>query len=634
MGFRTTLVLIIIGALLAGFFIFVEPRLKGTSPEKIILIEKEMLQNISKIVIKRGEQEIVCQRKETDVPGELINEIWEITRPIKARMGEYPISNMLDNIKDIDVMYVMKGDDLDKYGLDKPQLVLTVHSPPHVFTLKIGKGSELQEGAVYLQKAGQPTVYLVHESLLKAFDRDVKEIRYKEIVDYKTSDIKRIRIARRVEGAEEEYEFALRPEGGWYLQKPFEARMDDGKVSRLITDLEGLEADDFFPKPKELKEVHLDPPAWRFEVFEKPREGTEKRYVIVFSDPLPDQSDKMHGYRTGAEEVAILEVRKFNAFPKKLSELRERSIFDIKSEMLRSITIVTRLGETWLFREEREVEKEKGKKEKEFKWVLREPEGVKIDEAKVGRFVNKLLDMEVEDFKERQASQELLANYGLTNPSCKLTIGFEKTKGILEAKTYLISSISEDGPVYFKCDKEPPIYTISPSDYRYIFNAELNFMDDVLFVVPKLHIKRLIVEIMYKSIGGKELRDSYVCKFSEEKKGWIFEQPPHLEVDPQRIQDALSESSLIRAEELITKDILQAPRYGLIPPHLKLTIQYEKEAAGVKRTQEKILCMSPTAQERRWYARFLDSLVIFEIDSDLPRLLRTGVHVGAVPDKK
>ena len=636
MSYKTTIILAVIGLLLGGFFLFVEPKLRPTDDTEKWqrkVINPNSIKNISKMELRRNDSEITLEKRD-----EKGKDVWFITKPIQARADEYVMIDIVSTAKNLDKLNVVKKEaaktlNLADYGLDKPRCTVSIYSDGKEYKIKFGKESGIEKETCYLQLEGDENIYVVSKDAFDKFNKDINALRNKHIIEYEPYKITKIRMWERfskevggkLQYVQEESEVARRDDG-WYLEKPYTERLEDSQVNALISGVKDLTAEDFVAKKDDLKEFGLDIPKNKIQIFEK---DNDKPYEIQFGT-APANSDKTYAFNPTMSEITVVDANKFNALKKGRDDLRSTIVFDIKRDDIQIIAVKTSVGETIIERIEVEVEKEvekDGKKEKqkvkEQKWTLKKPEGIKISENKVEQFVTKLLDIRVSAFLEKEPQD--LATYGLKEPKATVTVTLKDGKGGTFTKSYLFSILADLGDAYMKKDWESQVYQIQRRHYDVLLLSELNFADDVIMSIPPTSIRRISVELVYETVSGKEAEDSYSCKLDDATGKWTAVGNKNREIDEEKINRIVSELSLVRVTSFIGRTPELVNRYKLNKPHIKITTEIEVDAGGAKKRVEDTLLIRQIS-EKSYYAKRQNDNIVFKISPFLPAAIGAGIY--------
>lgn len=144
-----------------------------------------------------------------------------------------------------------KASDLNGYGLAQPAVTVTV-------TRKDGKsdklllGEEVPAGAsqVYLQKAGDPKVYLASSSFLTTFNKGVNDLRDKRLMTFNSDKVSRIELLSK----KDDLEFGKTSQSDWQILKPRPLRADSFTVEELLRQLHDAKMN-LSASPEEVKQA-------------------------------------------------------------------------------------------------------------------------------------------------------------------------------------------------------------------------------------------------------------------------------------------------------------------------------------------------------------------------------------------
>lgn len=133
-----------------------------------------------------------------------------------------------------------KASNLQGYGLAQPAVTVTL-------TKKDGKteqllmGDEVPGGSsqVYLQKAGDPKVYLLSSSVFTTVNKGVSDLRDKRLMTFNSDKVSRIELLSKTQ----QLEFGKSSQNDWQILKPSILRADSFSVEELLRKLHDAKMD-------------------------------------------------------------------------------------------------------------------------------------------------------------------------------------------------------------------------------------------------------------------------------------------------------------------------------------------------------------------------------------------------------
>jgi hypothetical protein len=263
------------------------------------------------------------------------NDQWRFTAPIDARADFSAVDALVQQVYSAKMKSVVSktepsAADLKKFGLDKPQAVVTVGTGSSRAQLAIG--GKLDDTSLYARDLARPTVFTVEPSLLDGLKKKADDLRVKDAFEFRTFtarsvdltlDGKAFTYAKVKPAAEKKDEKKddkaatpatppPPPAEIWKVMKPAEKDVDQTKFTDLLTDLSNLKAEKFADKPitggQELVVVA------RFG-----DEGNTKDERVT----LRKSGDVAHAIRAGEPGAAVIPTADFDKIVKQLKELAE-----------------------------------------------------------------------------------------------------------------------------------------------------------------------------------------------------------------------------------------------------------------------------------------------------------------------
>ncbi len=188
---------------------------------------------ISKIDIKK--------RDGSDVELDRNGSTWDIAGADRLAADQDAVSGLSSSFAPLtaDVLED-KASDLNGYGLAQPTVTVTL-------TKKDGKTDQLLFGEavpgaasqVYLQKAGDPKVYMAPSSLLTTVNKGVNDLRDKRLLTFNSDKVSRIELLAK----KEQLEFGKTSQNDWQILKPRPLRADSFTVEELLRKLHDAKMD-------------------------------------------------------------------------------------------------------------------------------------------------------------------------------------------------------------------------------------------------------------------------------------------------------------------------------------------------------------------------------------------------------
>lgn len=172
---------------------------------------------------------------------------WRLNHPVDARALSAPIDALVAGLESLQPSSFIGSADLNRepgglaaFGLQPPQATLILEHPAGRIALHLGRKTPAGD-QFYLQRDGEPGVYVAHAALLRLLPETPHSWRDRQILDFRAADADSIEIR----GARELRAEREGPGPGWRLTSPLAARADSDRVQTTLNSLLELEAREF-----------------------------------------------------------------------------------------------------------------------------------------------------------------------------------------------------------------------------------------------------------------------------------------------------------------------------------------------------------------------------------------------------
>lgn len=240
---------------------------------------------------------------------------WKLIKPLEARADPGLVEALVSRVETAQMKSVAADSarpaDLKTYGLDRPEVTVTVHLGSARATLALG--GKAGPDTVYARDTSKPVVVTVDSSLADTAKKGAEDYRRKDVFEFRAFNATRVEFTRngqtmileRVKGKSEEV-----PDG-WRRVSPAPADADRSKVESLLAGLADMRATAFVPSTAK---TGLDSPA--LTVLVKFEDGKREERVS-FGKSGAD----VHALVPGQPGAAKIEAEKFAEANKTLDEL-------------------------------------------------------------------------------------------------------------------------------------------------------------------------------------------------------------------------------------------------------------------------------------------------------------------------
>lgn len=578
-----------------------------------------------RIAILRGTTEILLERR-TDQG----SPTWMISKPSMRRADAFKVQEMITGILFRPERVVRPGHPdwkPDLYGVDKPGLTVRAASGKREHVIHFGNSVPVDPNQVYVRIEGRETIYVVAASIRKAFEAEATDLRERKVLAVELSRTQSISGRHRYtrvtgSGAQEAHdEFTLVRDladagKGWFLRKPHDERLDDGRVASFLSEMTDLYALRYVPMDEAMKAKFASPElSYEFMI-----SGRERPWKIAFAESPKGDPDEVAVHVEGEEDVAWIQGATFRRLPDDSHAFRTDNPFDFDVGSIEEILLATPISRLKIA----PVRKKDGEIET-LVWKVTEP-ALRVEEGAVEPFVQGLMSVRILGY---QSPQTDLRAFGLDPP--EVTITFRVRRGTAsEERSYLFGRVGDLEDGYMKKAWHGELHVVPAHYVRVMALADLNLRSKEVFSVPRDSITGFSFDWKLP-VGNQYLK---VGRSAEGK--WEFLDPQHRQenrgVDPERVKEILARLNFIQAEAFIGAGEADAARFGLDGPnpHGRIVIEHRQDGAS----REKVLRLSENLGEPAspiHYGRFEDSPVVFRVDAKMILDLQQDVHKKPKP---
>ena len=309
-------------------------------------------EDITSITLTRGSEK-------TDLQFE--NSKWVIKQPVSADADEDALNALTSDMTNVRIEreFPASEADLNTYGLTSPTVRLDVKLK-NGQTHKIEFGSkEPISSAVYARIDGSQNIALLAASLLNSADKSATGFRDRSLFKENQYDFNSVKF----NNSNGSFELARKGESNWVLKTPAENPADNDSVSSLLGDITAAKVVDFASETSDDSAKYgLDKPKVTFTA--KLNNGGEKTISVG------SKVDELY-YAKVSDKPQVIKIDSalYDKLNSKTIALRSKTFFTINHDELQVIQVknpnLTLITE----------------RDKDSKWVVREPVGSKGKEA-------------------------------------------------------------------------------------------------------------------------------------------------------------------------------------------------------------------------------------------------------------
>jgi len=225
---------------------------------------------------------------------------------------------------------------------------------------------------------------------------------------------------------------------GWQLVEPIAAKVDDGEVSGITSNLSSAEVQSVVDEaPKDLQRYGLDKP--RVEVAFKTAGDKDYRRLRV-GTKTPTGGD-LYAQRTGDKRVFLIPSYVENTFDRKPFDFRDKKILAFDRDKVDRLEIA-----------HGDVKLELAKAGQD--WNITAPLQTRADSSSVESIVTRLQSAQMKSLPAEHATD--LKPYGLDKPVATATVGLGSTRA-----TLAFGQKAEGGDVYARDVTRPAVVTVA-----------------------------------------------------------------------------------------------------------------------------------------------------------------------------
>ncbi len=458
MSFKTTLVLLLLAALVVGLLVFVERDRPGTKEleetAKRVFRDWKADEIVRISIARAGTEtaEIVAARERAGAP-------WRIERPIATEAEDNVFDSMLSTAQYAEWKDALADHDPAALGLDAPRARVTFATADgRERWIAFGK-EELGGRHVWAQAQGDARGLLVAKYVETNLVRDLFDLREKDVLEVDRWLVDRVTLRGPA------MEIRFKKDGDdWIMDAPEHDYADRERVDALLTALAGLDAKRFVEEaPADLRGYGLDPPLAIVTL-----EAKGVTHTAHFGMRVPD-SGKVAGARPeiyarpgGNGPVVAVE-----------DDLSERIVWSAEHWRSRRIVHPGRDRVTAL--EVRKPGEEPVRLVRDGAlWRFAQPRTATADVTAADDLVRAIEDIEIKKTVREQASN--LANFGLDRP---IVVAIETAK---RRQTFELGrAAAQEGSWYARREGKEAVYEIA-----------FPLAKTLLHAWPALHERRLV----------------------------------------------------------------------------------------------------------------------------------------------
>ncbi len=384
---------------------------------------------------------------------------WKITAPMQWSANYFAINRMLNQLQFLEeeasfsvAEIKQTGQTLADYGLDEPQLHLTISHQGESIELSVGKATP-QGDNFYLLGPSKKDIFIVNSQVIESLLVDLGDLRNREIFNIPVFEIDALSLQIRAPEAVGNADFRVRvarTNNGWIFEAPLTAEADAAQVANTINTLTAAKVVEF--KEQEASDPilqGLENPTMRVTLH-----GNKRQQTLLIGNKVPTTKGEQNStYFARIEDnptVFTVAADPFDKLREAQEALRERSFMSFEPTALTSIEI-----------SEGDLQIRLQKLETGSWQVIESTAETDIqprhaDPEIIAKLIDDLKNLRASSFAVDSPTPTDLDRLGFNTPrrSIKLTLGDEQTT------LRLAHPESENEKLYARSDKAEYIYTV------------------------------------------------------------------------------------------------------------------------------------------------------------------------------
>ena len=384
---------------------------------------------------------------------------WKITAPMQWSANYFAINRMLNQLQFLEeeasfsiAEIKQTGQTLADYGLDEPQLHLTISHKDESIELSVGTATEIGNN-FYLLGPSKKDIFVVNSQVIESLLVDLGDLRNREIFNIPVFEIDALSLQIRAPEAVGNTDFRVRvarTNNGWIFEAPLTAEADATQVANTINTLTAAKVIEF--KEQEASDPilqGLENPTMRVTLH-----GNKRQQTLLIGNKVPTTKDeKTSTYFARIEDnptVFTVAAAPFDKLREAEEGLRERSFMSFAPAALTSIDLSE--GDLQIRLQKLET----------GSWQVIESNaetGIQprhADPEIIAKLIDDLKNLRASSFAVDSPTPTDLDRLGFNTPrrSIKLSLGDE------QSTLQLAHPESENEKLYARSDKAEYIYTV------------------------------------------------------------------------------------------------------------------------------------------------------------------------------
>ncbi len=267
---------------------------------------------------------------------------WKIVEPVAAEADASTVDAVVNGVADFKQKSELSEADPTQYGLDRPNLVVSVKTEDgKESSVEIGESNPF-DSSIYVRKAGEKTVRIADGWTKAPFEKQLLDLRDKRVLHLDdTAEVRRVEVAGTAPA------YALEKDGAsWKMLAPQKDAADTATADRVATALKSLRATGIAAESAggaALKQYGLSPAKITVQLTVAAAGGKDTyRRTLLLGQPAPQKGSvavKTYAKRDDAPTVFEVDQQVLKDLQKDLFDLQDKALAHANREDVRKIVL-------------------------------------------------------------------------------------------------------------------------------------------------------------------------------------------------------------------------------------------------------------------------------------------------------
>lgn len=539
-------------------------------------------------------------------------ENWRLENPVADRGDNEKVMEVIHNLRGLTIAkedFITDEEiELDKFGLENPQLVATIEEKDKLQTLLLGN---TRDNKVYAKRQEEPSIFFLKDRDARLLKKNPNELRDKKLARFDPLYVSRMELKT----IDQDIIIEKTQEYDYLITQPVNVLADRDTFKGFLETIKELQIQNFVAdKPENLAPYGLDRPVADITITLK----DEPKPIKLQIGRKDERGALCYIKRTGEEPVFSVKAEKlYEPATRGYLAFRDKLMLEFNRDKAKKL-VLERSGKRFL------IEKSPGQEEK---WFLKEPLEVEADEELINNIIWSLSFLKADRHVEEGPKD--LKPYGLDNPRIKATITYAKALP-MEGKTEGGRATPAEGEI-FVAEKEPALESKTllvgnkvkegenVNSYAVLQGNNLVFelsWTDARYLETEPASKVVVKLGEYQEVTGVTL--TYPEKeivYQKKAETWEMVKPEQKSIPTREIEAILYHLKNLKADDIAQYSAGELTTYGLDKPLFKLTFNTEQG--------EKCVAVGNHAEKGMHYVKASDSDFVFLVSHEkLEKLMK------------